>query len=183
MTNQFNFKCTDKQKEAIQMKAKESGFASVSAYVKFVALNANMSVYVEKQPNEVSECINRVTNASRVADIFREMVGDDIKKKEHFLVIALDGASNIIYSETVHMGSLNQSLVHPREVFANAIEKRAAGVIIGHNHPSGTLEASRADVQITQRLKEVAKIIGIELLDHVIFTDSGYYSFSDEDQL
>jgi len=71
-------------------------------------------------------------------------------------------------------------LVHPREVFSDAIADRAAGIIIAHNHPSGILEASRADVQITQRLKEVSKLVGIELLDHVILSKHGYYSFSDE---
>jgi DNA repair protein RadC len=70
--------------------------------------------------------------------------------------------------------------VHPREVFADAIADRAAGIIIAHNHPSGTLEASRADIQITERLKEVSKLVGIELLDHVILAKEGYYSFSDE---
>ena len=70
--------------------------------------------------------------------------------------------------------------MHPREVFADAIADRAAGIIIAHNHPSGTLEASRADVAITQRLKEVSKLVGIELLDHVILSKHGYYSFSDE---
>ncbi len=83
-------------------------------------------------------------------------------------------------SETVFIGTLNQSMVHPREVFADAIADRAAGIIIAHNHPSGTLEASRADIQITQRLKEVSKLVGIELLDHVILSKHGYYSFSDE---
>ena len=79
----------------------------------------------------------------------------------------------------VFIGTLNQSLVHPREVFADAIADRAAGIIIAHNHPSGTLEASHADLQITRRLSEVAKIIGIDLLDHVILSKEGYYSLSD----
>jgi DNA repair protein RadC len=80
----------------------------------------------------------------------------------------------------IHIGTLNQSIVHPREVFRPAIQDNAAGIIISHNHPSGTLEASRSDVQITQRLKEVSKLVGIELLDHVIISKEGYYSFSDE---
>ena len=80
----------------------------------------------------------------------------------------------------IFIGTLNQSLVHPREVFRPAITDNAAGIIICHNHPSGTLEASMADIQITQRLKEVAKLVGIELLDHVILSKNGYYSFSDE---
>ena len=119
----------------------------------------------------------RITDA---ADVYEELKSFSTKSQEHFLTITLDGASHIINTRTVFIGTLNQSLVHPREVFADAIADRAAGIIIAHNHPSGTLEASRADVAITQRLKEVSKLVGIELLDHVILSKHGYYSFSDE---
>ena len=119
----------------------------------------------------------RITDAK---DVYDELKAFSTKSQEHFLTITLDGASHIINTRTVFIGTLNQSLVHPREVFADAIADRAAGIIISHNHPSGTLEASRADVQITQRLKEVSKLVGIELLDHVILSKQGYYSFSDE---
>jgi len=119
----------------------------------------------------------RITDA---ADVYRELAKYADRAQEYFLTITLDGASHIIQTRTVFIGTLNQSLVHPREVFADAIADRAAGIIIAHNHPSGTLEPSRADMQITQRLKEVAKLVGIELLDHVILTKEGYYSFSDE---
>ncbi|MEA3456275.1 MAG: DNA repair protein RadC, partial [Campylobacterota bacterium] len=124
-----------------------------------------------------------VQNNRRIAsakDVYEELSSFVNKKQEYFLTITLDGASHIIETRTVFIGTLNQSMVHPREVFADAISDRAAGVIIAHNHPSGTLEASRADIQITQRLKEVAKLVGIELLDHVILASSGYYSFSEE---
>ena len=120
---------------------------------------------------------NRITSAEDVYAVLHEYAS---KEKEHFITITLDGASNIIQKRVIHIGTLNQSLVHPREVFRPAILDNAAGVIIVHNHPSGTLEASRADIQITSRLKEVAKVIGIELLDHVIISKLGYYSFSDE---
>jgi len=113
-------------------------------------------------------------------DVYDELHKYAKRQQEHFLTITLDGASHIINTRTVFIGTLNQSLVHPREVFADAIADRAAGIIIAHNHPSGTLEASRADVAITQRLKEVSKLVGIELLDHVILSKQGYYSFSDE---
>ena len=119
----------------------------------------------------------RITSA---ADVYEELKPFSRKQQEHFLSITLDGASHIINVRTVFIGTLNQSLVHPREVFADAIADRAAGIIIAHNHPSGTLEPSRADMQITDRLKEVAKLVGIELLDHVILAKEGYYSFSDE---
>ena len=119
----------------------------------------------------------RITSAQ---DIYEELKNFSTKNQEHFLTITLDGASHILNTRTVFIGTLNQSLVHPREVFSDAIADRAAGIIIAHNHPSGTLEASRADIQITQRLKEVSKLVGIELLDHVILSKHGFYSFSDE---
>ncbi len=120
---------------------------------------------------------DRITSAS---DVYRVLHKYATKDQEHFLLLTLDGASKIIEKRVIFIGTLNQSLVHPREIFRPAIHDNAAGVIISHNHPSGTLEASRADVQITQRLKEVAKLVGIELLDHVIISSNGYYSFSDE---
>ncbi len=119
----------------------------------------------------------RITSAE---DVYDELKAFSNRSQEHFLTITLDGASHIINTRTVFIGTLNQSLVHPREVFADAISDRAAGIIIAHNHPSGTLEASRADIQITQRLKEVSKLVGIELLDHVILVKDGFYSFADE---
>ncbi len=119
----------------------------------------------------------RITSAE---DVYHELKPFSTKSQEHFLVMTLDGASHIINTRTVFIGTLNQSLVHPREVFADAIADRAAGVIVAHNHPSGTLAASRADMQITQRLKEVAELVGIELLDHIILAKDGFYSFSDE---
>ncbi len=130
-------------------------------------------------PMRVKEPV-RITNSDKVAEIVRGLVGDQINQKEHFCIITLDGASRIIRAETIFIGTLNQSMVHPREVFKPALLDGAAGILLAHNHPSGTLEASRADIQITTRLKEVAKLIGIEILDHIVITADGHYSFSDE---
>jgi len=113
-------------------------------------------------------------------DVYNELKSYTNKEQEYFILITLDGASHIINKRVLFIGTLNQSLVHPREVFANAISDRSAGIIIVHNHPSGSLAPSRADMQITERLSEVAKLVGIELLDHVIISKNGYYSFSDE---
>jgi DNA repair protein RadC len=123
------------------------------------------------------QTIDRITSAQNVYTLLHEY---STKEKEHFLLITLDGASKIIKKRVIHIGTLNQSLVHPREIFKPAITDGSAGIIIAHNHPSGTLSASRSDIQITDRLKEVAKLVGIELLDHVIISEQGYYSFSDE---
>jgi len=124
-----------------------------------------------------SQTNKKITSAQ---DVYNELKVFSTKQQEYFLCITLDGASHIINTRTVFIGTLNQSLVHPREVFADAIADRAAGIIIAHNHPSGTLSASRADIGVTQRLEEVAKLVGIELLDHVILAKDGFYSFSDD---
>jgi len=119
----------------------------------------------------------KITDAKHVYKLLHEY---STKPKEHFICITLDGASNVINKYVIHIGTINQSLVHPREVFYPAIKDLAVGIIIAHNHPSGTLEPSRADINITQRLHEVGKLVGIDLLDHIIISKEGYYSFSDE---
>ncbi len=90
------------------------------------------------------------------------------KKQEHFVVMTLDGANRLIAKRIITIGTLTSSLVHPREVFADAITDRAASIIVAHNHPSGNVEPSQDDVDITERIKIASSIIGIELIDHII---------------
>lgn len=115
--------------------------------------------------------------------VYRELQEYAHKKQEYFLAVTLDGASHLIEKRVVSIGTLNQSLVHPREVFADAVTDRAAGIIIAHNHPSGQLEPSGEDLRVTRRLKEVGEIMGIELLDHVILTKEGFLSLREEGML
>ena len=98
-------------------------------------------------------------------------------KQEHFVAIYLDGAGHPIDTRTIFVGTLNQSLVHPRETFAPAIELRAASIILAHNHPSGSTDPSHDDLDVTKRLVEGGKLLGIEVLDHVIITADSHYSF------
>lgn len=98
------------------------------------------------------------------------------KKQEHFVVMTLDGANRLIAKRTVTIGTLTSSLVHPREVFADAITDRAASIIVAHNHPSGNLEPSKADLEVTARLKETGDLIGINLIDHLIITLKSFKS-------
>jgi len=99
------------------------------------------------------------------------------KKQEYFVTVTLDGANGVIGNRVVFIGTLNQSLVHPREVFAEAISDRAAGVIFVHNHPSGSVEPSTEDVEVTRRLVEAGRMLGIEVTDHIILTRDSFYSF------
>jgi len=98
------------------------------------------------------------------------------KKQEYFVRLTLDGANRLIAKRVVTIGTLTASLVHPREVFADAIADRAASVIVAHNHPSGSLEASQADKDVTNRLAEAGKLLGITLNDHIIVTKLNYKS-------
>lgn len=101
------------------------------------------------------------------------------KKQEYFICISLDGASHVIQNRVISVGTLTESLIHPREVFTDTITDRAAGVIFVHNHPSGLLDPSEADKIITKRLLEAGKILGIMVLDHIIITQKSHYSFKD----
>jgi DNA repair protein RadC len=98
------------------------------------------------------------------------------KRQEHFVCIALNGAGEVLGNRIVTVGLLNHSLVHPREVFADAITDRAASVVCVHNHPSGSLEPSSQDLAITTQLKEAGAILGIQLVDHIIVTKTGHVS-------
>jgi len=105
------------------------------------------------------------------------------RKQEHFLCLSLNGAHEVIQARVVSMGLVNRTLVHPREIFSDPLKDRAAAVLIAHNHPSGNIEPSQEDIEITTRIKNAGTILGIELLDHIIFTDSAYYSFLEEGKI
>jgi len=98
------------------------------------------------------------------------------KKKEHFLVLCLDTRNHLINIHKVSIGSLDSSIVHPREVFKEAISSSAASVIFAHNHPSGDPTPSEDDIKLTKRLVEAGEIIGIEVLDHIIVCDRDHLS-------
>ena len=96
------------------------------------------------------------------------------KKQEYFVCLTLDGANRLIAKRVISIGTLTSSLVHPREVFADAIADRAASIIVAHNHPSGTLMPSDADKQVTERLREAGELLGITLIDHILLTKSDF---------
>ncbi len=127
--------------------------------------------------------ISEKIKITQAADVWEVLSDYRNKKQEYFIAITLDGASSMIEKRVISIGTLNQSLVHPREVFSDAVSDRAAGVIVAHNHPSGQLFPSREDHRVTRRLKEAGAILGIELLDHVIIGNEGWYSFSEEGQI
>jgi DNA repair protein RadC len=99
------------------------------------------------------------------------------RQKEHFLAILLNARSYIQIVDVISIGTVNASLVHPRETFIRAIKASAAQIIIAHNHPSGRCEPSDADMQITKRLVSAGELLGIEVIDHIIFSTTAYLSF------
>ncbi len=121
-----------------------------------------------------------ITNAATVYEYLESYRHLD---REHFLAVTLDGSNRVIDTHIISIGTLNQSLVHPREVFYRAIQDRAASIIIAHNHPSGTLSPSQADRRLTDRLREVGKLVGIHIVDHIILAPNGFYSFQDESEI
>ena len=96
------------------------------------------------------------------------------KKQEYFVCLTLDGANRLIAKRVISIGTLTSSLVHPREVFADAITDRAASIIVAHNHPSGNAEASQADLDVTRRLREAGELLGIVLIDHVLLAKTDF---------
>jgi DNA repair protein RadC len=105
------------------------------------------------------------------------------EKREHFLVLLLNARHEVIGRETVSIGSLNASIVHPREVFKPAILESAASILLVHNHPSGDAEPSEEDLAITKRLVEAGELLGIQVLDHVILASRGVVSLRSRQQL
>ena len=121
-------------------------------------------------PKRVYEILQAVLEAESAAD----------QDKEHLWVFYLTSRQTIKALELVSLGTLNACLVHPREVFTQAVAYRCASIIIAHNHPSGNKQVSDEDIASTKRLNEAGRILGVELLDHVIITRQGYTSLQEQ---
>lgn len=105
------------------------------------------------------------------------------RKQEYFLCASINGANEILNIRIVSMGLIDRTPVHPREVFADALTDRASGIVVAHNHPTGSLEPSSTDIDITGQLKAAGAIVGIALLDHIIFNRREYFSFLESGRL
>ena len=116
-------------------------------------------------------------------EVWEQLKDIRTNKKEHFVVVFLNTQNQEIVRETVSVGTLNASLIHPREVFEPAVKHLAAHVILAHNHPSGSLDPSEEDLSVTKRLVDSGRLLGIEVLDHIIVTASGYTSFKEKNLL
>jgi len=118
----------------------------------------------------------RIACARDLLPLLSDITG---RQQECFVCVSLNGANEVIEKRLVTIGLLNQSQVHPREVFADVIADRAAAVIFAHNHPSGGLQPSDSDLQTHDQLTQAGKILGLRVLDHIIVSRKGYFSFQE----
>ena len=131
-----------------------------------------------KNEEKLSQNKNKIIYSPK--DIFQLLKEKVINfHKEYFIVVSLDNRNKVISIDTVSIGILNSSLIHPRETFEIAIKNHAASIILCHNHPSGELKPSKDDIIITENLVKAGKILGIEIFDHIIITKKKYFSFAE----
>ncbi len=132
------------------------------------------------------EIANRIGNEKLLVtvksptDVLRVVDSLRIKKREYMIALYLNARSELIKKQVVSIGTLTESLVHPREVFVPAIKNHAVSVVLAHNHPSGNSEPSDEDIAVTQNLKEAGKILGIEVVDHIIVSKESYVSLKEK---
>jgi len=132
----------------------------------------------EKAQTTPTKYGQKIESPKDVFELLKNDLGD--KKKEHFKVLSLDSRNKLISIDNVSIGTINANLVHPREVFKTAIQHLAVSIILAHNHPSGDPEPSKADLEITKRIVEAGKIMGIEVVDHIIITKNKFFSFKEK---
>lgn len=133
------------------------------------------AVYELARRIHIPKSDRELTQISQIVQHF-EMIR--CKKKEYFVGLYLNARKHLVDTKIISVGILDASIVHPREVFAPAIQLHAAEIIVGHNHPSGDPTPSHADILLTSRLVKAGDLLGIPITDHIIVSDSGYYSFS-----
>lgn len=146
---------------------------------KTIRLRCLRVIYERQVVREEAPAYLQARRISRPEDVYELLHDLQRETKEHFLALHLDGKNRIICLDRVSTGSLNQSIVHPREVFKGALLSSAAAVVLVHNHPSGDPTPSTEDREITRRLREVGDLVGIKVLDHVIVGEDRYVSFSE----
>jgi len=145
---------------------------------KAAQLKAVFALAAKKEDNRDNTDKPKVKTPDEVHSQVKNRLQD--KKKEHFLALLLDTRSRLIKIAEISIGSLDSSIVHPREVFKEALSASAASVIFAHNHPSGDPEPSAEDIKLTKRLTEAGQVMGIDVLDHVIIGHQKFFSLKRE---
>lgn len=144
---------------------------------KAISIAAALELGRRRREEEVVE-LKKITSSKAVFDIMQPLIGE--LPHEEFWVLFLNNSNKVIYKTQISKGGITGTVVDIRIVFKLALEHNATSIILSHNHPSGKLQASEADIQITKKIKEAGKNLDIQVLDHVIITEKSYYSFVDE---
>lgn len=154
-----------------------NGIGRVKAIEIKAAIELGRRIYIEN--NKLSGVI--LNNSLKIYEYFKDLVGN--KKQEYFYTVYVDTKGRYIDKKCLFVGTMNNSIVHPREIFKEAYLLSANGIICIHNHPSGDPTPSKEDVVITRKIKEIAMIHGIRLVDHLIVGVNSYYSFYEDNKL
>ncbi|MEZ4787800.1 MAG: DNA repair protein RadC [Flavobacterium haoranii] len=144
---------------------------------KAISIAAALELGRRRREEEVIE-LKKITSSKAVFEIMQPLIGELLH--EEFWVLFLNNSNKVIYKTQISKGGITGTIVDIRIVFKLALEHNATSIILSHNHPSGKLQASEADIQITKKIKEAGKSLDIQVLDHVIITEKSYYSFIDE---
>jgi DNA repair protein RadC len=152
--------------EEVPSKTRSIKFRTIRPVFETLTVKENVAGYFDPKA--------RLTQPSQIWELFRWLGRES---KEYMIVLLMDGKNRISAVDICSIGTLNQSLCHPREIFKSALMVSCAAIVILHNHPSGCTDPSSEDIAITRRLKEASEIIGIKLLDHLIVSDTEYLSF------
>ena len=154
-----------------------NGIGKVKAIEIKAAIELGRRIYIEN--NKLGGII--LNNSLKIYEYFKDLVGN--KKQEYFYTVYVDTKGRYIDKKCLFVGTINNSIVHPREIFKEAYLLSANGIICIHNHPSGDPTPSKEDVMITKKIKEIAMIHGIKLVDHLIVGANSYYSFYEDNKL
>jgi len=137
-------------------------------------------VYSKKIKNEDRP---KITKSQDAVDVFREIWSKQIEVREEFIVLLVDRANRVLGYQLLSKGGMTGTVADVKLIYSVALESLASGIIIAHNHPSGNLQPSSADLQLTKKIQEAGKYIDITLLDHIILTKESHYSFADEGRM
>ena len=149
------------------------GIGARKAFLLKTAIELGMRILNAPQERSPS-----ISSPSEVYDLVRYNL--QYQDKEHFIAVLVNTKNRVLTIDTASIGSLNSSIVHPREVFKTAIKLSAASIILCHNHPSGDPTPSREDMEVTKRIVQAGEIIGIKVLDHIVIGDSGFFSLKEK---
>ncbi|NJB37235.1 RadC family protein [Croceivirga sp. JEA036] len=163
----------------------ELGKLSIKQLMQFKGIGEAKAVSIaaaleigRRRRGEAAAKITKITCSKDVFELLQPLLGD--LPHEEFWIVYLNNSNKVLFKEQLSKGGITGTLVDVRLVMKNALEQGAVGLILAHNHPSGTLKASTADKQITQKLKSAAEVLDIKVLDHLIITQTAYFSFADE---